>query len=251
MNKHQRADNTEFIALQDRIRLGTPTQEDIETLLTLNMHMQTKQMKCIIEQGKGTIQLFATRQPCIDYNMTSLINQQSETNPVAMIKNKLPKQAKGSENDLSSIPRTILLCRGAKVCIRGKNFNPKQGLFNGSIGTVVEIVYKPGQSPNKGDFPHYVLVDFPCYTGVSKDSRYPTWIPVPTITTYRPNQTYCPLQLSYGRTIHTFQGFQAGPTQNITRIVCHPGTTRHEGLFPGLFYTALSRATTIGSAQAR
>lgn len=139
-------------------------------------------------------------------------------------------------------------------CIRvfiGKNFNPKEGLFNGAIGTVVEIVYKANQNPNNGHYPHYVLVDFPCYSGVSFDPRYPTWIPVPTLSTYKPAQIYCPLQLSYGRTIHTFQGFQAGPAQHIKRIVCNAGTTKLEGLFPGMFYTALSRATTIGSIDDR
>jgi len=45
-------------------------------------------------------------------------------------------------------------------------------------------------------------------------------------------QIYCPLQLSYCRTIHTFQCFQAGPTQHIKRLVCKAGTTKLEGLFP-------------------
>ena len=62
---------------------------------------------------------------------------------------------------------------------------------------------------------------------------------------------YCPLQLSFVRTIHTFQGFQAGPNQNIKRIICDAGETKHEGMFPGLLYTILSRATTIGTPDDR
>ena len=251
LNRHQRTDDNDFIGIQDRIRLGIPTQQDIDTLLTLNMHRQTEETKRIIDHDAGTIHISATRQQCTEYNMTRFTMQQSESNPVAMIKNKLSKKTKSSDTEMTSIPKMTLLCRGAKVCLRGKNFNPKEGLFNGAIGTVVEIVYKANQNPNNGHYPHYVLVDFPCYSGVSFDPRYPTWIPVPTLSTYKPAQIYCPLQLSYGRTIHTFQGFQAGPAQHIKRIVCNAGTTKLEGLFPGMFYTALSRATTIGSIDDR
>jgi hypothetical protein len=251
LTKHQRTDDNEFIDLQDRVRFGEPSQQDIDSLLTLNMHHQGGNIRSMIENDSETVHLFATRNQCAEHNLSQFLKQQSESNPVAMIKNKIPKSTKSSENDLGSIPKTTILCRGAKVCLKGKNFNPKEGLYNGSIGTVIEIVYKPGQSPIKGDFPHYVLVDFPSYKGPSYDIRHPTWVPIPTITTYRPHQTYCPLQLSYARTIHTFQGYQAGPTQNIKKIVCHCGTTKHEALFPGLFYTALSRATTIGTAQDR
>jgi ATP-dependent exoDNAse (exonuclease V) alpha subunit len=248
---HMRTDDDEFIQIQDRIRLGAPTDQDIQTLLSLNMHRQTNQNKYLIETDKGTMHIFTTRKRCSEFNTSNIIQQQSENNPVAMIKNKLSKKKKTTDNDISSIPKTTLLCRGAKVCIRGKNFNPKRGLFNGSIGTVIDIVYKQGENPNTSHFPHYVIVDFPSYIGISADPRHPTWIPIPTITTYNPLQIYCPLQLSYARTVHTFQGFQAGPTQNIKRIVCDAGTTQHEGLFPGLFYTALSRATTIGSRENR
>ena len=251
LSKHQRADDDEFISLQDRIRIGSPNKKDIETILSLNIHRLTMDERAHVETDKGTIHIFATRKQCAEYNLNNIYKQQSEANPVAMIKNKLSKSSKRSDSDLNCIPKTTILCRRAKVCIRGKNFNPQLGLFNGSIGTVIEIVYKPGQSPNKGQFPHYVIVDFPSYTGPSYDSRHPKWIPIPTITTYKPSQIYCPLQLSYARTIHTFQGYQAGPMQNIKRIVCDAGTAKHEALFPGLFYTALSRATTIGSAVDR
>jgi len=67
--------------------------------------------------------------------------------------------------------------------------------------------------------------------------------------TTKSNIIYCPLQLSYARTIHTFQGYQAGPHCNIKHIICNAGSSKHEALFPGMFYTALSRATTIGTPE--
>ncbi len=65
---------------------------------------------------------------------------------------------------------------------------------------------------------------------------------------------YCPLVLSFARTIHTYQGQSAGPMDNkfqnpIMRIICDVGSTKFESQNIGLFYTALSRATTIGSIE--
>ena len=58
---------------------------------------------------------------------------------------------------------------------------------------------------------------------------------------------YCPLQLSYARTIHTFQGSEAGKNKAIDRIILDCGTKRQESSSPGLFYSGLSRATHMES----
>jgi len=61
------------------------------------------------------------------------------------------------------------LCEGALVCLEGVNINPNAGLYVGSIGKVVEIVYDEQHTvgPN-GDkqtkmshLPSYIVVDFP------------------------------------------------------------------------------------------
>ncbi len=128
-----------------------------------------------------------------------------------------------------------------------------------------EIVYKKGESPNTGHLPLYVVVDFPGYLGSMQeygkmvwDKTKPTLIPIPMIRTVdektKRNIEYCPLSLSFARTIHTYQGQSAGPTNDkynnpIKRIICDVGTTRFESQNVGLFYTALSRATTIGTEE--
>ena len=61
-----------------------------------------------------------------------------------------------------------------------------------------------------------------------------------------------PLEVSYARTIHKFQGLTAGPVDegkipNMYQcIVCDPDEKKFEGTSLGLFYTASSRATTLG-----
>ena len=65
-------------------------------------------------------------------------------------------------------------------------------------------------------------------------------------------RTFIPLELSFARTIHKFQGLQAGPVDAgklpnmFSRIVCDPDAKGAEGRATGLFYTAISRATTLG-----
>jgi ATP-dependent exoDNAse (exonuclease V) alpha subunit len=112
---------------------------------------------------------------------------------------------------------------------------PEKGLFNGAIGTVIEIVYKPEESPNTGHFPQYVLVDFPTYTGPPFHQLHTTWVPIPTICLIRGKAQiqFVPLELSYARTIHKFQGYQAGPTCDIRKIVFDPGIAKLESIFPG------------------
>ena len=64
-----------------------------------------------------------------------------------------------------------------------------------------------------------------------------------------------PLSLAYGKTVHTFQGQTVGPVppgrpeNAIKRIIVEPGTRQFEGNNVGLFYTAASRPTTIGTVE--
>ena len=67
--------------------------------------------------------------------------------------------------------------------------------------------------------------------------------------------TYCPLELSFGMTLHTFQGQSAGPVDEgqpptaVDRVIVEPGTRTFEGNNPGTAYMALSRATTMGTGN--
>ena len=56
----------------------------------------------------------------------------------------------------------------------------------------------------------------------------------------------CPLVVAFGRTIHSFQGQQAGEGNPIECIICNPGDRGFEGLNPGTLTTCITRATTIG-----
>lgn len=257
----------EFITLLERIREGNPNEVDINTCNSLSLNRQPQRTQERILSDPTTLHLFASRKKCEDYNFMKLQEKHDENNPVAIIKHKLPKHMKRCSQDSLPIPHTAFLCRGAKVAIRGRNFNPIWGLHNGAIGTVIEIAYGENGNPNAGDLPEYVLVDFPSYTGWKSehgsnifDEVKPTHIPIPCITHYdgksKRGIDICPLILSFARTIHTFQGYEAGSKNDtfsnpIKTLVCDTGTTTHEAMNPGLLYTAISRASTIGTEDDR
>ena len=125
------------------------------------------------------------------------------------------------------------------------------------MGEVKDIVYREGQSPQTNDQPAYVLVNFPTYSGPAFIKEFPTYVPIPPIE-IRCDYNCCtrkqiPLNLSFGKTVHTFQGSNVGPTRPGQPVnqwqsaVCDPGSKSFEGSMAiGLFYTICSRCTTIG-----
>ena len=121
-----------------------------------------------------------------------------------------------------------------------------------------------------------MVVNFPQYVGPVWDQDNPTistaqtalkfkqsnisfiliqHVPIP-VASYRCDKNCCtcyfvPLEISYARTIHKFQGLTAGTVDegkipNMYQcIVCDPDEKKFEGTSLGLFYTALSRGTTL------
>ena len=74
----------------------------------------------------------------------------------------------------SKVPGTSIICVDAKVALENRNFCPIWGLHNGACGIVREIVFGKGCSPHTGDFPLYVVVEFPQYCGPPWDTSNPT-----------------------------------------------------------------------------
>jgi hypothetical protein len=217
-----------------------------------------------LSEDPNTLFLFANKVPRDNHNNKMLFDQHSKTNPVAVIKtrsiNSNGKQiGKSKHFKADEIPETAQFCKDAKVQISKRNIKPSWGLYNGSMGIVKDIVFEQGNNPNFGDFPSYILVDFPQYCGPSFLPDHPTWVPITPVESkckyFCCTCKYIPLQLCYAKTVHTFQGQNAGPVQEgqqknaILRLICDPGNKTFEGNNPGLFYTILSRITTLGDIE--
>ena len=88
----------------------------------------------------------------------------------------------------------------------------------------------------------------------------PQCVPIPAINMICKSKccekTCIPLALSFARTIDTFQGQTAGPTEpgkppnDVERIILDPGNRSFEARGKtGLFYTQFSRGSTIGTLK--
>lgn len=148
----------------------------------------------------------------------------------------------------------IPLCRGARVSVN-KNIWQEMGIYNGAMGTVIDIRWKHGESPLTGHLPLYVIVALDEYIGPAWDADNKTHVPIPLYQIPCDNVRKCccmttvPLELSFARTLHKFQGKSVGPEHPIKSMVLEPGNSTFEGNNPGLLYTGLSRATTLGQGD--
>jgi len=253
-----------FMEILNNIRLGKARDEDIATLMSLHLddHNFTEEDRRQIREN--AMYIYANKAPMQEHNRKKLKEQNSEDNPIARIHTTTTtydKKYRGvtkhfaKQRSQSAIPTVVNICRGAKVQLTGKNFEPDWGLYNGSIGTVIEIVFKENEHPLEGFQPEYVIVDFPQYCGPSWMESQKTWVPIPAVEMNCDKRCcqlqYIPLSLAYAKTCHTFQGQTVGKNHPISCIIVQPGTRDFEGKCPGLFYVFLSRATDIGSSDDR
>ncbi len=126
------------------------------------------------------------------------------------------------------------------------------GLYNSSMATVIEIVFENEMSPLKGDFPSYIILDIDDYCGPPAPwiKDHPTFVRITPLRS-RCNFACCFLQsitltLAEARTLHKFQGNQAGPDFPIKAIVCDISDIKTEAKNTGFTNTAISRAATLG-----
>ena len=240
------------------------SSDNIDLLCNLHLMSNNFSEKDREDLQKDSLFLFANRAPRDAHNKSKLHAEHSSSNPVARIKAKTEKKGVPVFNNThydSSTPPATSLCRHAQVSVAGSNIHPKWGLYNGSIGEVLDIVFHPGESPNDGDLPRYILLRLPDYNGPALFPDDPKVVPIVPVqcicNKHCCTRLFVPLTLAYSKTVHTYQGQSAGPTdegkpQNaVQRIICDPGTRAFEGVNIGLFYTILSRATTIGDTTCK
>ena len=159
--------------LLDRMRIGEQTEEDAMRLMRLHVRHYPAKFVDDISNDPKTLFAFATQQERHKKNMEMLIKTQKKNKqPIARL-NCIYQSNKGRTVNASHLrgKNTIFkldICVGAQVCLEIANINPNAGLYVGSIGRVVEIVYGDGHTvgPN-GDktvlshLPKYIVVDFP------------------------------------------------------------------------------------------
>ena len=176
LTKNYRVQCEEFKALLERVRKTRATQDDAAKLMKLHyvFYRNNADFKQNVENHDKTMWLFSNNADVRKKNVDKLV-ETSKTNkvPVARLNcwydtNKTQggkeRRAYLSHFDKNCYKPQTDICIGARVALRNWNILPCAGLYNGSIGTVVDIVYKNNPiGPNDkqhNHLPHYVVVDF-------------------------------------------------------------------------------------------
>ena len=159
---------------------------------------------------------------------------------------------KADRNTAGGLLPLLYLCRDSKVMLV-TNLKAAWGLYNGAVGTVVDIVYADGNRPTDDPppLPDVVYVRFPGYKGppsINEDSTVVPIVPVSRCTdcSCRCKHLQVPLRLAWGTTTHKCQGMTVGNGEAFRYVVIHPGKHDFEAKNPGALFVALSRAKSAG-----
>lgn len=177
LTKNYRVKCKQFKNILERVRLGEPTRKDADHIMKLHesYYRSNKKFKDKIENNEKTMWLFSKRRQVAEKNRQKLVECSNRDKvPVARLdcyyetnktQNGKERHAIRSHFDQSSFLHHTDICVGARVALRNWNILPSAGLYNGAIGSIVEIVYKTSSvGPNDKQhlhLPDYVVVDFP------------------------------------------------------------------------------------------
>ena len=118
-----------------------------ELLYINRTNILSKTIEQIEEIKQKATYIFANRRNMEEHNREQLKQQHSTKNPIARLlatTSSKGKQYHGRAKCMkkeSSVEPILNICRGARVQISGRNFEPDWGLCNGAVGTVAEIVF--------------------------------------------------------------------------------------------------------------
>jgi ATP-dependent DNA helicase PIF1 len=182
---------------------------------------------------QDAVHLYPTRDAVNQFNVQKL---HELANPIANINSAHNNaQARQADSNLAcGLERYSTLAIGAKVMLRA-NLWVEQGLVNGSVGTILHILYEELGPPA---LPSAVICSFPGYTGPPFLPDAPNSFPVtPIQRTWSVGVNMCsrtglPLTLAWAVTIHKSQGL------TMNKAVIDLGA--HE-MSAGLSFVALSR----------
>jgi hypothetical protein len=228
-------------------------ESQVEQLLSLkidNPKLSSERRKYVEDKG---IWVFYKRRDCASHNKKMLKKIHSKNNPVARIYAKVTQGRGKHFKKREQSDRNFDAAIGCRVAVDPDNLCALIGLYHGALGTIIEIVYAHGQSPNAKQFPLYIVVEMDRYTGPVWDKKHPKQIPIGVTTKVCDNDCcilqYIPLSIAFGKTLHTFQGQEIvkHSIQDVMVFECE--TLIIESKYPGWLYTGISRVDSIGNGD--
>ena len=194
LTKNYRVKCERFKDILQRVRVGSATTGDAHQIMKLHhtFYKNDKEFKNVIENHDKTMWLYSKNAQVSDKNRNKLVETSTKKKvPVARLNcwydtNKLQNSSDRipirSHFEHNAFVHKNDFCIGSRVALRGWNILPSAGLYSGSIGNVVEIVYNSNPvGPNDKEhyhLPDFVVVDFPHLNLPSNvrpwDSNHPT-----------------------------------------------------------------------------
>ena len=231
-NKRQSKDPL-YASLLNRIRIGSMTTEDVQTLnrRVVSTTMDVKKM----------LHIFPLKKDREGHNqeLIKIASQETTIYEIHAIHNVPDDQIPLDDQKCAGIPKILHLCQNARVMLI-RNLDTTEGLVNGAQGTVHSIEWVNGQNT----MPRCVNVLFDdknIFPSINNNICEPIGIRPISVTFLGNNNTYVtrtqiPLVLSFATTIHKVQGL------TLNNAVCDKGPAIFRG---GMAYVALSRVTTL------
>jgi ATP-dependent exoDNAse (exonuclease V) alpha subunit len=246
-----RQDDPVFLGFLSRMREGTMNIEDVNLIRSRCLETLDPSEQLAF---KDAIHLTSTWEEAsqVAYQYLCRLNS-----PIAKIRARYLTSRNDSKNCClreKSYPTQIAIGVGAIVMLL-KNFIVEEWhILNGSIGTVVDIIYDHVDGPMApgNPLPLFVVVDFPC-SNVPEDKKcFPhlprTYVAIPVIHE-RCERKYCsietvPLRVCVAITIYKSQGITVGKGEQFEHVVVHlPLNSKR--VVPGLELVAFSRAKSL------
>ncbi|KAK3910128.1 ATP-dependent DNA helicase [Frankliniella fusca] len=224
-------------AILERVSSGQCTSADVKMLKKRTI-LNLKDSE--IAEFKDCLRICSRKNAAKEHNTLKLENL---NNPIARIaaENNSKKACSSSDEAANGLPNVLYLSLGSRIMLR-QNINISLGLLNGSLGTVIDIVYKKGCGPPQ--LPLFIIIiKFDDFEGFqSLNGNVP--ISVCTATWYK-SRSKCtrvqyPLSLSWACTVHKSQSL------TLARTEIDLGDVEFQ---LGLTYVALSRMLYINECD--
>jgi hypothetical protein len=247
MDQTFRQPDPRFFAFIQAMRNGTITPEIARPILERQLHnLSLAEQTRFKEHALYVMPTWKSTVP-ITLDYLQRLNQ-----PVARIEAQYQYKHVNHTAKEISLPSKSALCKDAKVMLL-VNFVVEEGLFNGAVGTVVDICYSDPSGPQRRNVqPDYVVVDFPNVKfpdGKAWDAQNPTHVPIPAVTV-RCEKSCCsvttiPLRVCKAVTIHKSQGLTVGNGHFWELLVVGLPSGKGSGSTLGLEQVSFSRASEL------